>query len=243
MAQQQLAKDERSIGELFSEQVQEQITNVYESAKDKIYDVTLRKVGGIMNSVSSVGKELKKSNIYNKVTENPFPLLLIGLGAGLLIFSNYKKSSGNRRADYGRNFASERSGNGKTPISEKFTETASSAYHSVADTAENAYRSVSGAAGKTYEKLGELGTTAQEQYEHYIEEKPLAVGVAAFAVGAGIGLMLPTTRYEEDLMGEMSRNLLTKAQDKTQETVDSLKNAAGNAVETVREEVGNQMPA
>lgn len=224
-----------NISEQVTEQVSNQISNVYQKTKETVFDNTIKTAGMIMNTVN-------KSKIYNVAKENPLPLFLIALGAGLLLFNkpnrsktNYRLKADNRRRDYG---------NGETRHStlektrDMLSEKASSAYQSTTELADSAYQSIRDTANKTYEKVSDLGNQAREEYDYYIHENPLAVGAVALAAGVGVGLMLPTTRYEENLMGETSRNLLEKAKDKTTETVQSLKSAAGHAADNLKEAAG-----
>ena len=70
-----------------------------------------------------------------------------------------------------------------------------------------------------------------------MEEKPWAIGAVALAAGAAIGLAIPSSRYEGQLMGEARLNLLTKATDSASEMVDRAKQAATDASNSVIEEV------
>ena len=120
------------------------------------------------------------------------------------------------------------------------TNAASSAVDSVTGAASNAYSSVGDYAGKAYEKVGDLRTQATEQYDYYIEENPLAVGAVALALGAAVGMALPSTRVEGQLMGEHKQQLLQKAQDTAGELVDKVKQVANEAQKTISEEVKTQ---
>lgn len=231
-----------NISEQVTEQVSNQISNVYQKTKETVFDNTIKTAGVIMNTVN---KGMQKSKLYNVAKENPLPLFLIALGAGLLLFkkpnrgkANYRLKSANRRRDSGNGETQWNSTLGKTR--DKLTETASSAYQSTTEYADSAYQNLRDTANKTYEKVSDLGEQAREQYDYYINENPLAVGAVALAAGVGVGMMLPTTRYEDDLMGETSRNLLEKAKDKTTETVQSLKSAAGQTADTFKDEVKAQ---
>lgn len=117
------------------------------------------------------------------------------------------------------------------------TDTAGKAYSSVTDTATKAYSSVTDYAGTAYEKAGEYGHQAREKYDYYIEENPLAVGAVALAVGAAVGLAIPATRYESEVMGEYSSQLLDKAQTAAGGLVDRVKEVAAEAKTTLTEEV------
>ena len=128
---------------------------------------------------------------------------------------------------------------------------AGSAINSVSGAATNAYSSVTGAAstavsgvtdyaGKAYEKVGDISSQAREQYDYHIEENPLAVGAVAVALGAAVGMMLPSTRVEGQLMGETKQQLLQKAQDTAGDLVDRVKQVATEAQKTITDEVKTQ---
>ena len=123
---------------------------------------------------------------------------------------------------------------------ESVTNVASNAYGSVTGAASNAYSSAGDYAGKAYEKVGDYSTQAREQYDYYIEENPLAVGAVALALGAAVGMAIPSTRVEGQLMGETKQQLLQKAQDTAGELVDKVKQVATEAQKTITEEVKTQ---
>jgi len=119
-------------------------------------------------------------------------------------------------------------------------ESASNAANSAVTSASNAMNStVSGAkeiANKAYSKAGEYGHTALDTYDHYINENPLAVGAAAFALGAVVGLAIPSTRYESEMLGEARNDLLRKAQDKGSMLLDKTRHIVDEAANTVSKE-------
>ena len=98
----------------------------------------------------------------------------------------------------------------------------------------DAYSKVTGAVdtayNQTYEKVGELSTAAREQYDYYLEENPLAVGAVALALGAAVGFAIPSTRYEDQLLGETRARLVDQAGDKAIEFLDNSKAAIKDAV-------------
>ena len=57
------------------------------------------------------------------------------------------------------------------------------------------------------------------------------LGAAAFAVGAFVGLAIPSTRYEGELMGETRNDLLRKAQDTGATLLDKTKNIVDEAAQ------------
>lgn len=64
-----------------------------------------------------------------------------------------------------------------------------------------------------------------------MNENPLAVGAAALAVGALVGLALPGTDPEDRWMGEQRDHLLDEAKEKAQETVHKVQSVAQEATD------------
>ena len=82
---------------------------------------------------------------------------------------------------------------------------------------------------------------AETQFERWIRENPLAVGAAALAVGAAVGLSAPATDTENAWLGEARDGLVERVQDVAKDTVTQ----ATQAVESVSQAVdgmaqGNQ---
>lgn len=254
-----------NISEQVKDQVTEQISNAYETAKDSVYEATLGKAGKFMKTV---GKELSKIDFGKTLQNNPFPLLLLGVGVGFLAYKSFSggkkrrsyrySNDGEDRRDYrygGKSSSKSmlKSAQGKigdvasgayegvsNAASSAYggvTNAASSAYEGVSDVAGSAYSGVGDYAGRAYEKVGDYGTQAREQYDYYIEENPLAVGAVALAVGAAVGFAIPATSYESDLMGEYSQQIYDKAQTAASGLVDKVKTVATETVQSVQETV------
>lgn len=258
----------QNISEQVKEQVSEHISSALETAKETVYDATIGNLGKAGKFMQNVGKELSKTEAGKFARKNPFPLVLIGLGVGLLAYefsgkkrrpahryynenegsrdyrgggitssvSNTLKSATGKISDTASNAyesVSSTTGNALNTVSDK----ASSAYEGVTSAATNAYSSVTNLAGTAYEKVGDYGTQAREQYDYYIEENPLAVGAVALAIGAAVGMSLPSTRYEGELLGEYRQQLLDKAQTAAGDLVDKAKEVASEAQKTLKTEV------
>ena len=77
-----------------------------------------------------------------------------------------------------------------------------------------------------------------------MEENPLAVGAVALALGAAVGMAIPTTRVENKWMGETRDNLLQQAKDTAGDAVEKVQEVAGQVAgqvtETVKTEAKNQ---
>ena len=161
-----------NISEQVKETVSEQINNAVETAKDAVYGATIGKAGEFMQNLS---KDFKKSNLVKMAGDNPFPFLLIGLGAGLLIYTKYNKDTVSNHRNKG-NHKNLQSSNDKSnqdsmlkSAKDKVGETlqtvsgaAGSAFESISGAAGSAYESVSGAANTAYKSVGSAANSAYE---------------------------------------------------------------------------------
>lgn len=135
---------------------------------------------------------------------------------------------------------------------------AGTAKHAVVDAASSAKDAVIGAkdavvdvAGTAREKASELGWQAKERARYRtrqarvgfwetMEERPLALGAAAIALGVVAGLMIPSTRKEDELMGETRDRLMERAKDLGEDALEKGKQVATVAVDTLKEEAERQ---
>jgi ElaB/YqjD/DUF883 family membrane-anchored ribosome-binding protein len=72
---------------------------------------------------------------------------------------------------------------------------------------------------------------AQLRTRDFADENPLAVGAIAIAAGVGVGLLLPSTRPENRLMGEARDRLMGNARG----MLDEARDAAGQVGDKARE--------
>ncbi len=99
------------------------------------------------------------------------------------------------------------------------------------------------------EKIGELGGQARVQtrriktnLQHQAEQNPIAVAIGAAVVGLILGLVLPGTQREDDLMGSTRDKLVDRAE-QTAERVKGAAVEAGREVkETVKAEIEQHTP-
>lgn len=230
-----------NISEQVSEQVSEKASEIYQTAKKEVYEATIGKAGEIMKNV---GREINKSGVLDKAAQNSLPLFLIALGGGWLYFGDKRKNnrtfsnSGNtRRNTYG---SDETNSSMIENAQNKIGDAANSVYDTATGAASSVYDSVGDVADTGVEKIKTISTQARQQYNQQINENPLIVGAVALAVGALVGLALPVTEYEDELMGETRENLISKARSAANDTVEKVKKVAGNSVNVVSEDVADK---
>lgn len=231
-----------NISEQVKDEVSAQITSAYNSAKDTVYDATIVKAGRFMKNVKD---ELSKLPVSGR---DIFPLALVGLGVGMFVAN---KRRGNGRSLSKMQYYGSREGERKDRT---MTETGSiqeygrggrehsnvpamlkSAQHKVTDVGERVYDNVTNAASTAYKKVSDVGHVAREQYDHQIEDNPLAVGIAAAALGAAVGMAIPVTRYENKLMGDTRDKLMSAAEDTTREAIHKVEDVAEQVSQTITE--------
>jgi ElaB/YqjD/DUF883 family membrane-anchored ribosome-binding protein len=233
-----------------SEQVTEHVSNAVETAKVVVYDAT---IGKAANFMKNFGGEISNTKIVRTAKNNPFPFILIGLGAGLLAYQSYagKGNGKSRRHEFTSGGGASLAGGDRGTLSDAretvaqaagtVTHAAENAYHKVTDAVDHAYTGAGDVVNRAYGKVGELRSTAVEQYDHYIEENPLAVGAVALALGAAVGMAIPATRYEGRLLGEYRQDLMDKAQTTASHLLDRTKEVVTEAGKTVSEQTRASM--
>lgn len=82
--------------------------------------------------------------------------------------------------------------------------------------------------------------TGAERFQDAVEETPLGVGLGFAALGILVGLVLPHTRREDELLGERSDELLDTVKERGREALERGKNVAGRVAETALEEAQRQ---
>lgn len=125
----------------------------------------------------------------------------------------------------------------------------------VKDAAGSAKERLTGATGQARERASSAGGRTKSQarklrgkarqgtrrarssFQHTLEDRPLALGAAGLALGLLAGFALPSTRREDELMGEARDQALRDAKEAGREAVHKAKEVAKTAAETARDEV------
>jgi ElaB/YqjD/DUF883 family membrane-anchored ribosome-binding protein len=225
-----------------SEQVSDHVNTAVETAKGAIYAATVGKATSIMKNI---GDELSDSSIVKTAKQNPLPFILMGVGAGLLAYQTYGAKPSKTRTRFisdpqsGR-YPSETTHDGVSDklsdMTGKVGDAAGTVYDKVTGAAGSVYSGATDAVGQVYDKAGELGTSVRSKYETQIEDNPLAVGALALAMGAAVGLTIPSTRYEGKLMGNARQGLMEKAQHTATDAIDKTKEVVSEAGRTIADQ-------
>lgn len=207
-------------------------SNLKEEAKSAIKDAA-------QGAVSNVGEQARRtsSRLVEVIRENPLPVIAVGAGVTWLLTQRSRSDvSGDRMARYAYTGPERRQG------------------HGIKDKVSGVKDSVSEAAGGVAERAGELKQQAGERLEdwgnqarsqsqrvktnlqHAAEENPIAFAIGAAVVGLALGMLLPETERENELMGPARDQLV----DRAEETVERAKDAAVEAGREVKDTVKSE---
>ena len=73
-----------------------------------------------------------------------------------------------------------------------------------------------------------------------VRENPLAMGAVAIGAGAAVGLAIPQSAQEHEVMGEARDTFVEKAQEKAQDAQERVQRVAEEAQSAAKEEASNQ---
>ncbi|HYH92635.1 MAG TPA: DUF3618 domain-containing protein [Candidatus Saccharimonadales bacterium] len=211
--------------------------NIIQDAKETVREATVGKVETMAQDASSmVGSTAQQAGagIVETIKQNPIPAAMAGIGIGWLLTHRSSGSdqwgrssngwSSRDRYGYDRRGTAYRSGEGssgtqdwstQSGVQDRVGEVAGSVGErlgSVGDTVGERLGSVGDTMGEVPQMVGQRAQGVGTQAQRLIEQSPLAVGAVAVAVGAAIGLVLPSTEVEQQVLGSTSEKLLSTAE-------------------------------
>jgi hypothetical protein len=223
--QAEMSETVNAIGERLSPQ------RLMDQAKDTVREATVGKAEQVVTSAGETARGAG-STITQTIRANPVPAAMAAIGLGWLIRKGSQSSSGRRPLDRSRRAAASTTSN----VQDKAGQMASQAQDKAGQLVGQAQSQVSQLGDQAQDQAQALvGQTqyhaqrAQRGVQRLLQENPLAVGAAAVAAGAAVGLAIPGTRRENQLMGEARDNLMGKAQASAQETMHKVQRVAQEA--------------
>lgn len=189
--------------------------------------------GKVRDELRSIGKAGSKAiqfntSVFDTIRENPIPAAMASVG---LIWLFSKSAGDGGRYVSGKGYgAEEKAGEIKGKAEEISGEVKAKAEDISGMAKEKAgelkakYGEVSGRARERVGEYGELlsrkAGRAKSRFSDTLHDNPLSVLASAFAIGAVIGLVLPETRKEEELLGETGERMREKAEEVTEEAAE-----------------------
>lgn len=233
--------------------------HIIEEVKESVRDATIGKVERAMDRVGETisnvtepavdamgraGTVIKEtgSSVADTVRQNPIPAALIGLGVGMLLVNRWRGSADRPSRSRTYRAGTYRGYEGVDSGGRRQTSTLSSDFSTQQDegAVHKAYDYVKGSAREladgTVETVSNLSDQTRDQVvrasyglQRIVRNNPLAAGAAAVAVGAAVGLALPSTQVEEEYMGEASDKVVGKTKEVVREAMDKVQDAARRA--------------
>jgi len=99
---------------------------------------------------------------------------------------------------------------------------ATNVVHTAAEGVSQAAQTVADGASALADRAQAGAKRVERTFQRQLEDRPLAIGAAAVAIGTMVGCALPRTHAEDQLMGEARTSMLSRAGEAVQEAVASL---------------------
>lgn len=241
------------------EAIQERLTprNIATQAGESVRNAATEKVKQMANTAGDAMDRVLGSSFMDTVRANPVPAALIGVGAAWLLAKRRTEDGSN---DYGRGgYRSPESLRGSGADSDDYSGGYRSADREISYGGPN-YGTVGtrgtfeaapdgnlasraqDIAGDVRDAARRTGYRAQLQFDDVLQNNPLALGAAAAIIGAVVGMSVPQTDTENQLMGDARDTVVDRARGLASEAADRVSEAAGN-VENLASHVKNEAKA
>lgn len=218
-----------------------------EQAQTTLHDaqeVVMNKVQEVTQSVADSAQE-RASGLLDLITDNPLPAALIGVGVGLLAAGGATAASGSG-SSAPRDSYNARSGSSRYVSG--YSEDVSDMYDNDLIGAKSlpkpdGSRSYGGTQG--YSSSGSSTNPARQAKRglaRLVDEQPLAVGAVSLLIGAAIGMSMPGSRLENEMMGERSDTLIGEAKSAVSGVAEVAKETVSQAQASAKEEWANRSP-
>lgn len=112
---------------------------------------------------------------------------------------------------------------------------ASDMTHSTSDSLGSSAKSMRRGVHDARDQINHGTEVVKSQFDHLLKEQPLVMAALGIALGAAIGAMLPSTRKEDELLGDASDRLTGTLKAKGEEVYNQAKETVKQTVETTTE--------
>ena len=181
------------------------------------------------------GREIA-GNVGETIWANSVPLALVGAGLGWFLMTSPGRGTGRRGTD--------RRGRGNRAVG------GAAGAHEAGqqEGAAQGQRQTNGGSHAVYESvrntIGEHANRAYRRastsFNQIADEQPLLLGAAGLVLGAALGAVLPTTRYENELLGDTRDDLTRGVKDFGREQYEKAQRVVERTVDVVKQEADRQ---
>ena len=198
-------------------------------ARENVREATIGKVENMATTASEVVNDAGQvaqdvgTGVVDTVRRNPLPVAMIGIGVTWLAMSSRSSKTWDTRDD--RSYDTYRAGFAGGGVTDRVGQAAGDTVGQVQDKAGQL-------AGQVQAKASQVPDVAR-QVQHgatrVAQDNPLAVGAIALAVGTAIGMALPATKPEREVLGQARDSLIGRAEDVASEAMSKAEEAARQA--------------
>jgi len=216
---------------------------------------TMSSAGHMASSAGETARDAG-SSVVDLIQQNPIPAALVGVGLGWL-YLNRSSDQSSYRAPSGHQFSASGSyGAGATGstvsdmarrASERASAMAGTVQDQAGDLASSLQDRVSDMADTVQEHVGDFAGAVKDrtvrapgQLQRMMEENPLLTAALAVSLGGVVGLALPSTHAEDQLLGSTRDQVMGRASQMTSDAMDKVQNVAQEVHTTVTQEARTQ---
>jgi ElaB/YqjD/DUF883 family membrane-anchored ribosome-binding protein len=241
------AEIERTRAEI--ERTRADMSETVDAIQDRLSPESLKEQAKDRVKEATVGKAQEAgSGVMGTIRANPLPAALTGIGLGWLLVNARRQSSaqGSYRVgaypyDYPPRYEVPGADGPSTG------QAVERARDRAGETATQVQDKAGQVASQAQDRVSRLGNQARYQaqrasggFQRMLQENPLAVGALGVGVGAAVGLAIPETTREHEVMGEARDTFVEKAQEKAQDAQERVQQVAQEAQNAAQQEAENQ---
>jgi len=191
--------------------------------------------GSAANRFSSTTDEYGQNNFATSGYTSPGSEGPSRIDAAKEKLGDVKDSVTNKASDIAHTVGDKASG-----LASSVTDKASGLAHTVGDKASDIAHTVGDRASAIGGQAKDAAQTAVSATGDYIIGNPLAAGAIAVLLGVGVGLLIPATEKENQLLGETRDRLKDQAAEQLHQVADKVTNVAQTAFDSAKQSVKDE---
>lgn len=217
-------------------------SNLKQRLKDSVREATIGKVQHMASNTTERITETGRG-LAQVIRDNPLPAAVAAAGLGWLILSSRDQRDTRRFYELGSSGESNKSTVRETmhnvagTVADKahdLTERAGDATQRVVEKAKEAGGRVAEKADAAVQSVQQRTRSGTRRLGNQFEDTPIGVGAVALALGLAVGMSVPATRKEAELMGDARDKLLDKTRERVAETTERVERVVERAIPEVR---------
>ena len=217
-------------------------SNLKQRLKDSVREATIGKVQHMASNTTERITETGRG-LAQVIRDNPLPAAVAAAGLGWLILSSRDQRDTRRFYELGSSGESNKSTVRETmhnvagTVADKahdLTERAGDATQRVVEKAKEAGGLVAEKADAAVQSVQQRTRSGTRRLGNQFEDTPIGMGAVALALGLAVGMSVPATRKEAELMGDARDKLLDKTRERVAETTERVERVVERAIPEVK---------